>query len=221
MPLVRKPVAATAPPDSNTTDVLKSLASKDPDERWQAARLAAQVPGSQVTAVIDVIARILLTESVPRVREALFTSLTRIGTLQSVDAILPLLRVDDANLRTGALDALRSMVSVVREHLPALLTDDDSDVRVLSCEIARGLPSEEATQLLCDLLAREHNLNVCAAAIEVLTEVGSPAALPTLAQCETRFRETPFLLFAITIAGERIASQKSYPAGNQPPNTHA
>ena len=100
-------------------------------------------------------------------------------------AMLPMLRSDDAALRTGALDALRSSVIATHELLPLLLNDRDVDVRILSCELARGLPSDEASRSLCALLDREVEINVCAAAVEVLAEVGNhygvagPCALRT------------------------------------------
>jgi HEAT repeat protein len=137
----------------------------------------------------------------------MLTSLARINSAASIEAILALLRSDDASFRTGALDTLRAMGSAMRGHLPRLLSDADGDVRVLSCEIARGLPGPEATRVLCDLLARESEVNVCGAAIEILAEVGEAEALPVLAECATRFRDTPFVAFAIKIATDRIRAQ--------------
>jgi hypothetical protein len=202
MPLIRKSDKDTRKPDTNPADVLNALTRGNPDERWSAARAAATLPGG-----IEALAAALRSETDVRVREAMFTSLTRVASPQSVSAILPLLRVDDASLRTGALDALRAMPEAVREYLPALLGDDDIDVRILSCEIVRGLPGDEATSILGALLARESEVNVCAAAIEVLAEVGGTAALPALAACAARFPENSFLGFAIRIARDRILSQ--------------
>jgi hypothetical protein len=96
------------------------------------------------------------------------------------------------------------MPQACRPHLPALLADADADVRLLSCELARGLPDEEANRLLCDLLERETEKNVCAAAIEVLAEIGRPEALPSLARCGTRFSGDPFIAFSLKVATERI-----------------
>ncbi|HEY6641369.1 HEAT repeat domain-containing protein [Povalibacter sp.] len=202
MPLIRKPADRTQTRDPDAVDVLKALVSDDREQRWAAARAAAQIDGAA-----EALGTALRSESDPRVREAMFTSLTCMNSSQSVDALTPLLRLDDASLRAGALDALRAMAEAVRERLPALLNDSDSDVRVLSSEIARSLPGEEATRLLCDLLAHESEPNVCAAAVEVLAEVGNPTALAALADCAARFRDTPFLVFATRIAADRIRAQ--------------
>lgn len=202
MPLIRKPTVTTPKESPSAHDMLQALASDNVEQRWTAARMAADVAGGA-----EALAAALPIETDARVREAMLTSLSRIGSPQSVNAIVPLLRSDDANLRAGALDALSAMVGTYREFLPALLRDSDNDVRILSCELVRGLPSADATSLLCNLLVQEQDPNVCAAAIDVLAEVGGIEALPVLAQCENRFSATPFLGFAIKIATDRIVSQ--------------
>jgi HEAT repeat protein len=122
---------------------------------------------------------------------------------------LPYLSSDDASLRTGALDALRAMPDATAPHIQKLLGDVDADVRLLACELVRNQPSGDATRLLSAILATERQANVCAAAVEVLAEVGGPELLPLLAECAARFPDDPFLGFAIQIASERIGSQAS------------
>lgn len=202
MPLIRKSEQPPTRSQPSSIDVLSGLVSSNPDERWAAARAAAEM--SYMAAEL---AAALPTEMDLRVREAMFTSLARMGTAAIARHILPLLRSPDAALRTGALDALRSSRAAVHELLPQLLLDRDADMRILSCELARGLPSAEATRQLCALLLDEQEANVCAAAIEVLAEVGDPEALPVLARCQQRFAKVPFLCFAIKVATERLTSQ--------------
>ncbi len=83
--------------------------------------------------------------------------------------------------------------SAANRHLPLLLSDDDPDVRLLACELARNLPANEANHLLGQLIARDENANVCAAAIEVLAETGDAASLALLVRCAARFPNDPFL----------------------------
>ncbi len=206
MPLVRKPTGQPPGPAADATHVLGNLVSGDTNERWAAARAAADLPGTA-----SALAAALRNESDSRVREAMFTSLARIGTSESADQLISFLRSDNANLRAGALDALRIMIGGMRELLPRLLGDPDVDIRILSCELARTLQGPEAATLLSTLLAGEPDVNVCAAAIDVLAEVGGPAALPALAACSQRFRDSPFLGFAIRIATDRIHSQQPTP----------
>ena len=202
MPLVRKPTGQSPAPAPDASSVLGNLVSGSADARWAAARAAADVPGA-----VMALAAALRNENDSRVREAMFTSLARIGTSESADLLISFLRSDNANLRAGALDALRIMVAGMRELLPRLLGDRDVDIRILSCELARALPGPEATTLLCTLISDEPEANVCAAAIDVLAEVGSTAALPALAACAQKFRDFPFLGFAIKTATDRINSQ--------------
>src|SRR5277367_3476299 len=99
MPLVRKPAIHSPGPKPDASKVLGLLVSANPDERWAAARDAANVVGG-----VSAIAAALHTEHDSRVREAMFTSLARHATGESIDAIIGLLRSDSANLRIGALD---------------------------------------------------------------------------------------------------------------------
>lgn len=209
MPLVRKdrgpsPAGAVDP----AADQLALLIDGTDEQRWAAARAAGDMPAS-----IDALGKALFGETDPRVRAAIFTSLARLHTAESVQAVLPHLRSDDSNVRTGALDALRAMPQAAGRCLPALLRDGDPDVRLLICEIARGLPAAEANPLLCDLIETEPEVNVCAAAVDVLAEIGGPEALPVLARCALRFAGNPFLGFSIKIAAERIGSQPAAPGG--------
>ncbi len=207
MPLIRKPPAEPSNPTAVSADARPAadiLRDGTTDERWAAARALGAVPDGTIA-----LAAALKTESDPRVREAIFTSLVRLGSRESVDAVLPSLRADDANIRMGALDALRSMIDATRAVLPDLLADPDADIRVLSCDLARELPSEEATSLLCGLLARESEANVCAAAVDVLADVGEAAALPFLKACAMRFEGATFLTFAVKIAMDRIVSERA------------
>jgi HEAT repeat protein len=131
----------------------------------------------------------------------------RIGSEACVDAILPHLRSDDPNLRTGALDALRAMPKAVAPRVRQLLHDPDSDVRLLACELARAMPAAEANTLLCELLDTDESANACGAAVDVLAETGVQECLPALARCVARFPNDPFLAFSIKVARQRIASE--------------
>ncbi len=178
----------------------EGLKSASGDTRWAAARQLAKDPSG-----VTELASALAVESDPRVREALFTSLAHIQTPEAVAAILSHLRSPDAAVRAGALDVLNTMPEAVAGQLPGLLADPDPDVRLLVCDIVRRLPSAVASRYLCALLEREALPNVCAAAVEALSEVGDESALPYLARCAERFATEPFLVFSIQIVSHRIA----------------
>jgi HEAT repeat protein len=202
VPLIRKG-EPEAPKAVLARDPVVALTSGTADERWLAARSLGALD-----ADVDHLAEALAREPEPWVREALFTSLARAGTPRSVDAILPWLKCDDADRRTGALDALRSLPRIDTSLLTRLLADPDPDVRLLTCELARALPAGQATQLMCDLLDQEREVNVCAAAVEVLAEIGEPRAAPALQRCAARFADERFLNFAIEAALEQVIQHR-------------
>jgi len=180
------------------------LDNPDADSRWTAARaLAGQADAVPALAVA------LARESMPRVREAIMTALIRIGNPASIEVLLPYLRSQDAGVRAAAIEALQALPEAIAPFMPPLLSDGDSDVRLLATELARNMEASEATHLLCGLIEHEHHPNVCAAAIDVLTEVGTPEALPSLERCAARFASTSFLPFAISVAISRISGEES------------
>jgi hypothetical protein len=194
MPLVRRPSTPT-----EATAAPASLTEGTSEERWAAVRAAAERPGA-----VPLLAAALARETDPRVREAIFTSFARAASAESVEAVIPYLRSDDASLRTAGIDALRAMPAATRPYVAGLLADPDIDVRLLSCELARDLPEGEGNRLLGDLLERESEKNVVAAAVEVLAEIGRPEVLPALNACAARFADDGFLRFSIEVAAERI-----------------
>ncbi len=199
MPLIRKPPSPPPTGVDPPADPFAGIAAADAADRWAAARALADHPAG-VLALADALSR----ETDVRVREAIFAGLSRAATRQSAEAVLPCLRSDDASLRTGALDALRAMPMAALPLLPQLLIDPDPDVRLLTCEVVRALPPADACALLVALLDRETEVNVCAAAVEVLSEAGDASALPALRRCAERFADAPFLGFAIKVAAQRL-----------------
>jgi HEAT repeat protein len=195
MPLIRRPPSSSEP----SAAAPASLTDGTSDQRWAAVRAAAAQPGG-----VARLAAALSQERDPRVLEAIFTGLARAATPESAAAVVPFIRSEDASLRAGALDALRAMPEAGRPLIARLLADPDADVRLLSCELVRGLPEGEANRLLSDLLDRETEKNVAAAAVEVLAEIGRPEALPALARCAERFASDSFLAFSVKVATDRI-----------------
>jgi HEAT repeat protein len=200
MPFIRRDPTSLTPAAADLDSQLADLGSADADKRWRAARALDCEP-----AAVPALAAALATEHSPRVREAIMTALMRIGDEASVRALLPSLRSQDAAQRAAAIEALQALPEAIMPFMVALLHDADSDVRILATELARNMPAADATRLLSELLEHEPHANVCGAAIEVLAEVGTPAALPALRSCAVRFAGTSFLPFAVSIASARIS----------------
>jgi HEAT repeat protein len=210
VPFVKKSLGEShASPGADADDrqhgAAAGLRSGSAQTRWQAARALAQFAGA-----VPALARQLVEEPDARVREAILTSLAQINNGESFDAIIGYLRVDDAALRTAALDALKLMPDVAGLRLDALLADPDADVRVLACDLARVAPPDLAQKSLAKVLAAEPEINVCAAAVELLAEIGTAAILPELERCAERFT-APFLSFSIRMAKDQIIARSAQP----------
>jgi HEAT repeat protein len=208
MPFVKREVPAAPPAGQQVADGpashIVALNQPDPEARWRAARACA----GRADAV-PALASALSAEQVPRVREAIITALIRVGDEASVRAMLPCLRSQDAGLRAAAIEALQSLPHAILPFMASLLGDADTDVRILATELARNMTAADANRVLCSLLEHEQHPNVCAAAIEVLAEVGTRDAVPTLQACAERFAATPFLPFAASTAIARISAAKA------------
>jgi len=207
MPFVKRGATPSQPrhePDGDRASQIAALRRPEAETRWRAARALAGTP-----AAVAALAQALPGEAVPRVREAIMTALMRTGDEASVRALLPCLRSEDAGQRSAAIEALQALPEVIGPFLTALLADADSDVRLLATELALNMPAAQATELLCALIEREPHPNVCAAAIEVLAEVGTRDAVPALRRCAERFAGTAFLPFAATVAIGRISGTES------------
>jgi HEAT repeat protein len=200
MPLIK----STKPPvQPDAADPLSGLQDPSADVRRQAVRAAAQLPDAT-----PVLGEALAREADQRVREAIFSSLAALATPDSLAVIVAYVRSDEAEVRTAALDALSSGARAAEPLLAGLLTDPDADVRLLACEIVRGLPSPVATRLMIRVLDSDPETNVCAAAVEVLAEVGDATAQPALNRCAERFAHEPFLVFSTRAAAQRLGVER-------------
>lgn len=188
-------------PTRDLPGLLTQLRSGDPDQRRWAARDLAAHP--QAAAALG---EQLLREAAPGVREALLTSLAGMASEAAASALLPLLRSDDAQLRNGAIEALAGMPQAVAPHIAGLLRDGDVDVRIFTVNLLGELSHPQVPGWLAQVLAQEADVNVVAAAVEVLAEVGSPAHADALREARSRFAGDAFIGFAIDIALARIGS---------------
>lgn len=203
MPLIKRgPPASPPPPPPGAGQAQDLLISGTVTERWSAARALGQDAGA-----VSLLAAALRREEAPEVREAIFTSLVLIRSADAARALALVIRSDDAQLRTGALDALNAMRDLAQPLLPELLSDLDPDVRLLACELVRPLEPQAGTELLCTLLETEQQANVCGAAVDVLSEIGLSSATAVLQRCAARFGSDPYLAFAIGDAIVRTAQR--------------
>jgi HEAT repeat protein len=183
------------------------LASPDAGIRRRAARALADDENAATA-----LAECLGTEAEPSVRNALFGSLVAIGGPRAAELVAPYVRSEDAALRGGAIEALKHLHEAAVAAVDELLNDSDADLRLLAIEVTRAWPLARAAPRLQRIFDEDAHVNVCAAAVDVATEAGSPELLPALARLRLRFQDETFLLFAVDIACARIG---------KPPETDA
>ena len=202
MPLIRSPREAdearadVAPIDD--ASLRRELASDELEARRAAVRRAAQAGAAS-----------LLAERVPAetdrgVRELLLNALVRMGDPTIIKSMLSLLRGEDAGARNAAVEALRGAGDAVVPELEPLISDPDSDVRILALNALAASGGPTAAKLAASVLARDAHVNVCAAAVDVIIETGGPREAPALRAALDRFPDQPFLAFAVRAALRRI-----------------
>jgi HEAT repeat protein len=179
--------------------LLEQLQDPDVSTRRWAARDCATHP-DMASALCSALAQ----EADASVREVMFTSLTQMGGADVVQGILPLLRTEDANLRNGAIETLSGLPDAVEGSIDALLQDADVDVRIFTVNLLGDLRHARIPEWLGQVLKHDAHVNVVAAALEVVAEVGSPTLLSAVKSAKSRFADDPFIGFAADLAQQRI-----------------
>ena len=209
MPLIRRDPDNTQP-DGERRDAprdLEGLLAQLHDERPIARRRAARELAGEaaaVTALSDALER----ETDDGCRHALLTSLLVCGGPEVQQRLLPLLRSEDAGLRNGVIEVLQGMPQLAGRYMDDLLSDPDSDVRIFAVNIMESLRHDRVPEWLRGVLERDEHVNVCAAAVDVLTEVGEADCLPALESLPQRFPGEPFIEFAAGVAARRIRGEE-------------
>lgn len=176
------------------------LVDPDPAARRWAARDLAQYAESAPLLIAS-----LEPETDAAVRQAILMSLTEIGNAVAVQGLVGCLRSEDAALRNEAVEALRHLPgAAVTPIIEELLHDDDSDVRIFAVNVLEALCHPDVEKWLIEVISKDHHINVCATALDLLGEVGTDAALPALEALKERFAGEPYIEFAVDLVIRRI-----------------
>ena len=205
MPLIKRarPTAAAQPSvESTLATLLADLQNEAAAVRLGAARQLGQYPeaaGALCTALAAA-------EQPERVREAIFTALIRIGTQPAADGLVPLLASEDTSLRNGAIEALKAMPQTAASAIFASLKEGSRDVRIFAVGVLGALAHRDSPEWLVRVIEADPDVNVCAEAVEGLTECGDEAAVAPLHRLLERFPNEPFLEFSVATALARIGA---------------
>jgi len=182
--------------------LVQQLNAEDPQERRWAVRDLAAYPDA-----IDVLLKALPKEQELPIIEAIFNSLQHIGGEEVVLGLIPILHSEEAVLRNGAIEVLQSMPENVALHIIELLNDKDSDIRIFAIDILQVLAHPRTPEWLLSVLKDETHINVIAAAVDRLAEVGTPDMVPDLEIIKQRFPDESYLIFAVDTAIRRIKEE--------------
>jgi HEAT repeat protein len=180
-------------------DLLASLESDDPAARRWAARDLVNFQDVAVSLVNR-----LKREGDLSVREVILTTLTRLGDSTAVAGLVDCLRSEEAALRNEAIEAMKQLPDEVAPIIHELLADSDPDVRIFAVNILESLRHPDVESWLIEVIETELNVNVCGTALDLLSEVGTDAALEPLARFKARFSDEPYIQFAADLALSRI-----------------
>jgi len=181
------------------TGLCQALEDDSPKARRWAARDLAAFPEASA-ALLARLGR----EPDHSVREVMLTSLTRLGDATALAGLIDCLRSEDALLRNEAIEALQQLPEEVAPHMERLLADPDSDVRIFAVNVLQSLRHPGVEPWLIAVIERDAHVNVCAAAVDLLGEVGSGAARAPLQALKERFPHEPYIRFAVDLALKRI-----------------
>lgn len=198
----RIPLRRTAPEATDLATLLADLTGAEPSVRRAAARGLAAYPEAAMAACDR-----LEVEASPSVQAVLFTTLIHLQSPEVAGRLAALLRSDDAPLRNAAIEALQEMPDAVAPHFQNLLSDGDSDVRIFAVNILGALRHAQAAEWLAGVVRTDQHVNVCAAAVDALAEIGGPEAVEDLEALRRRFQGNAFMEFAIDAALRRIRGQ--------------
>jgi HEAT repeat protein len=203
MPLIRSsnsaPKKASAPPATIDKARLEhDLQSEDANVRRAAIRQAGR------SGEAALLARHVSDETDAALRETMLTSLVRIGGVEAVKPLFELLRSENAALRNAVIETLQSMGDTIIPEIERLLEDTDSDVRIFAVNVVHSLQSPRVPDIALRVARADPHVNVCAAAVDILAEVGRPDMADALREVARRFPDQPFLAFAVRAALKRI-----------------
>ena len=192
------------PKPEDMADLLAGLVAPEAAMRRRAARALGGHPAS-----IGELTAALAGEAEPPVQQELIGALVKIGTSDAVAALVGLLRAEPAWLRNAALEALQSIGAGAVDAVCVQLGDADPCTRISAVVTLSGLPAGQAEAALIAMLDSESEVNVLAAIVEALDQVGSAAAAPALDRFVQDAAVDPFLAFAAGAVQARLVSGAS------------
>jgi HEAT repeat protein len=179
--------------------LLAALDDEDPIARhWAAYSLAVFAESGEA------LVRRLQCETIPAVQEAILMALSHLADPATLTGLVECLRSNDA-LRHQVTETMRALPDKVAPLICGLLNAPDPDVRIFAIGVLESLRHPDIEAWLIDVITRDPHAPVCAAALDLLGEIGSPASHRALARVKARFPSDLCICFIADLALERMA----------------
>lgn len=185
------------------TQILELLASDDLENVREGAYLAGN---EGLVEALPLLVRKLEESRSSGLHEAVDTALRKIGGKATVNAVLPLLRSEDAPVRNIAMDVLREVGKSDVSTLTELMEDEDPDIRIFTADILGATGSAVAVPLLSEALLKDPEVNVRYQAAVSLGELAYPEAAEALNQA---LDDDEWVKFAVIEALTKIKAESS------------
>ncbi len=210
MGLIRKNSAPETPATEkrSRTRSCDSLQQQLEDASPVARRWAARDLLDCPQAVPALVAR-LATETDMSVREVVLTTLTRLGNEAAVNGLMACLQSQDAALRNEAIVCMQQLPQEVAPIMQQLLASPQPDLRIFAVNILESLCHPDVESWLIQVISQDEHVNVCAAALDLLAEVGTVRAQAAITQVRSRFADEPYIQFAADLAFMRVTESRS------------
>jgi HEAT repeat protein len=187
------------------TEYLALLKSDDKEVVRDSAFRAGE---ENCVEVVEALAELLTTNHLG-IQEAADSSLRKIGGKETVRAVLPLLRSDEAPVRNLSMDILREVGNQDLSSIIELIHDDDADIRIFIADILGSTDSLLAVEPLCDALLKDPEVNVRYQAAVSLGELRMEEAAPCL---NNAIRDEEWVQYSVIEALTKIGHSSSVDA---------
>lgn len=206
MALVKKRMSQVIDQDErkrkrDCSSLVQQLSDEAPSARRWAAKDLVDCPEASM-ALVEQLRR----EKDVSVREVILTTLTQRGDEKAVAGLVECLRSEDVSLRNEAIEAMKLLPDKVAPIMGTLLADLDPDVRIFAVNVLESLRHGNVEKWLKEVIECDPHVNVCATAVDLLGEVGTPYSREALENLKARFPGEPYIRFAADLALKRILS---------------
>ncbi|SHM56574.1 HEAT repeat-containing protein [Caldanaerovirga acetigignens] len=185
---------------SELAEQLKSGKSKN--ERIQAALDLGSIKAKEA---VDVLVEQLLVEEDEAVREAIVTSLIKIGDEYVANRAAELLECEDAYVRNAGVEILSIIGGPAIEILRKMINHPDRDVRILAVNALGESHIRETNRYLRRVIMEDNDENVMASAIEYLSELGFEKEDKEVVMRAAKRFSSPFFQYVVKSAIEKMA----------------